>query len=62
MQGNSKPRFVITDGLPEGWHIDVHDGRRQPFTLWAGNETIYFAETRRKINVAAGAAMKEANL
>lgn len=49
MLGRNRPDYIVTDGLPEGWRLEVHKTRRQPFTVWHTdgdvNEVVAFCPT-----------------
>lgn len=42
MIGRAKPSYTVTDGLPDGWRMDIHTGRKQPVTVWQGKEVVFF--------------------
>lgn len=60
MRGTNKPTNTITEGLPEGYLIRAFDGRKQPFTLWKGEEVVCFA-SRRSDAVSAALADSRAD-
>ncbi len=50
--------LAMNEDMPHGFSLRYNAGRSQPFTLWCGDEVIYFGTTALECRVEAVAASK----